>query len=327
MSSIPNPETCSPKTGVGLRRTERIMLEIPIRVFSFGGVSGDFTEDTRTLMVNRDGALIILKHRVTPEETIRIINLENFREDDFRVVGLSRQEGEGNAEWGVESLDKNRSLWEIDFPPPMESIEPNAGALLQCRGCHKQSFLVLSLTEVSILDSSGGLEKLCERCGELTKWEYTEEIRVPKNLAPPPAPHPVEGLAAPQTLPPPQVLSAPTLPAPEAAGGPVLVLPAPFSPAPWDRKIERRMHKRLTLKLPTLIRNFKGESEIERTENISKGGIGVGLTMKLALGEHVTVICPYSGLGQQIEQKAEVRRRVSLYGGQKWFYGFRYVAA
>jgi hypothetical protein len=327
MSSISKPETCPLKTGVGLRRTERIMLEIPIRVYSFGGISGDFTEDTRTLMVNRDGALIILKHRVAPEETIRIINLENLREDDFRVVGLARQEGEGNAEWGVECLDKKRSLWEIDFPPPLEDIKPNAGALLQCCGCHKQSLLVLSLTEVSMLDSSGGLEKLCERCGELTKWEYTEEIRLPKKVALPTALHPVEILEAPRTIPPTVVFPSPTSAPPQPAGGPIQVLPAPLPPAPWDRKIERRMHKRLTLKLPTLIRNYKGESEIERTENISKGGLGVGLTMNLILGERVTVICPYSGLGQQIEQMAEVRRRVSLYGGQKWFYGFRYVAA
>jgi PilZ domain len=315
MSSSPELETKVDKTKEGLRRTERIMLEIPIRVFSYAGSAGGFSEDTRTLMVNRDGALILIKHHVLPEETIRIINLENLREDDFRVVGLARQVNDGAAEWGVEGLDKNRSLWEIDFPPPMEISEPNAGALLQCRGCGKQSFMVLSLTEVSNLDLSGALEKLCENCGDLTAWEYTEEIRLPKNPAPP--------IGVPSA---PQETASPAAKAVEIAET-SLPVEAPSAPPPkWDQKSERRKFKRLTLKLPILVRNNKGETELERTENISKGGLGVGLTMQFAVGELVTLICPYSGAGLQIEQKAEVRRRASLYGGQKWFYGFRYIS-
>lgn len=328
------------------RRTERIMLEIPIRVFSFGGHAGDFSEDTRTVMVNRDGALIILAHRVAPDETVRIINLENFREADFRVVGLSRQEGGRYSEWGVECMDKNRCLWEIDFPTPLEINDSRAGALLKCQSCGRQSFLVLSLTEVSILDSNGGLEKLCEKCGELKLWVYTEEIRLSRdnryssgdlpplsaNDPPPRKPVDIDEQAE-------GWLHAETQVAPGAKGDPSPITVAADEQAvrPWpseagraappqgDRRIEKRLHKRLTLKLPVFVRNQKGEREVARTENISKGGLGVGLTMMLALGERVVVVCPYSGSGQEIEQKAEVRRRASLYGGQKWFYGFRYI--
>ncbi len=52
----------------------------------------------------------------------------------------------------------------------------------------------------------------------------------------------------------------------------------------------------------------------------------MSLTMKLVVNELVIVICPYSGLGQDIEQKAEVRRRISLSGGNKCLYGLRYVS-
>lgn len=346
MDSTLEPETQSSTTGPKGRRTERIMLEIPIRVFSFGGRAGDFSEDTCTVMINRNGALIALKHRVAPDEIIRIINLENLREDDFRVVGLSRQEGEDYSEWGVECMDKNRSLWEIDFPPPMEINDSRGGALLQCQGCGRQSFLILSLTEVSILDSSGSFEKLCEKCGELKPWMYAEEVRPHKDsissleTAPAMEPNhprhrkpvvtdeqgerwlPVGGPPAPEAK------DHPTSNAVAADGQGVggLRPKAEFTPSPQrDQKIEKRLHRRLTLKLPALFRNSQGETEVARTENISKGGLGVGLTMKLTLAERVIVICPYSGSGQEIEQKAEVRRRVSLYGGERWFYGFRYV--
>jgi PilZ domain len=315
MSGTPELETRTPKSGAGLRRTERIMLEIPIRVFSYGGSAGGFSEDSRTLMVNRNGALIVLRHRVAPDEIIRIINLENFREDDFRVVGLSRQEGEAYAEWGVECLDKNRTLWEIDFPPPLDDKSLDGGALLQCRVCGKESFMVLSLTEISMLDSSGAIEKLCEKCGELTPWVYGADVRVAKKIHPPAeipsaAPALGEGNGEVQRI---------------STSSPENSPPAALFQK-WDRKTERRIFRRLTLKLPILVRNQAGAMELARTENISKAGIGVGLELALALGEYVTVVCPYSGAGNQIEQKAEVRRRISLYGGQKWFYGFRYVS-
>ena len=320
MRGTPELETQGAKTGSGLRRTERIMLEIPIRVFSFGGRGGDFCEDTRTMIVNRDGALIVLKHPLVPNETVRIINLENLREDDFRVVGLSRQEGDKFCEWGVECVDKNRTLWEIDFPPPLENQGSEGGALLQCTICAKESFLVLSLTEINILDSSGSIEKLCEKCGELTAWVYGADVRVAKKVDPPVKISPGasvmtmairEPARAGGVIPPP---SSATLPA-----------AAPFQK--WDRTTERRIFRRLTLKLPVMVRNQAGQVELGRTENLSKGGIGVGLTLVLALGEYVTVVCPYSGAGNQIEQKMEVRRRFSLYGGLKWFYGLRYVSS
>ncbi|HEV2348289.1 MAG TPA: PilZ domain-containing protein [Terriglobia bacterium] len=311
-------ETHTPKTGAGLRRTERIMLEIPIRVFSFGGSAGDFSEDTRTLMVNRDGALIVLKRRVAPNQIVRIINLENFREDDFRVVGLSRQEGDRFAEWGVECLDKNRTLWEIDFPPPLADQTTEGGALLQCSGCGKESFLVLSLTEVNMLDSSGAIEKLCEKCGELTPWVYGAEVRVAGRIG---APGEIQH-DAPAAVTPPREAEEER----EGIQPPLLESPPPaVLPQKWDRKTERRIFRRLTLKLPVLVRNQVGETELGRTENVSKGGIGVGLGLMLALGAHLTVVCPYSGAGNQIEQKAEVRRRLSLYGGRKWLYGLRYL--
>jgi hypothetical protein len=272
------------------RRTERVKLCIPIRVMCFGGSAGDFMEDTHTLVVNRDGALIALEHKVAPDETLRIINLENFREADFRVVGQTRLAGAGFSQWGVECLEKERVLWDIDFPPPLGSGGSNAGALLECLECSKQTLLVLSLVEVDMLESAGTLQKLCDKCGHLSTWTFADITRRPKDLFIPVQP--------------------------------------PVSPrvGTWDGKTERRRYRRMAVKMRALVRNSKGEQEIAKTENLSKGGLGVCLKMTLALGEFVTVICPYSGSGQEFEQKAEVRYRAPHIAGQNCFYGLRYVA-
>ena len=281
------------ETGAGQRRTERVKLSIPIRVMCFGGSAGDFTEDTHTLMVNRDGALIALKHRVAADDTLRVINLENFREGDFRVVGELRLESPDFSGWGVECLERERTLWDIEFPPPLDAAGSTAGALLECMGCGKQSLLVLNLVQVDLLESSGTLQNLCHQCGQLSTWSFADITRRPKELPPVPAP------AAPQP-------------------------PASRGVGKWDGNAERRIYKRVAVKLRAQVRNSKGLQEIAKTENLSKGGLALILKMELSLGEFVTVICPYSGGAEEFARKAEVRYRAPHIAGLNWFYGLRY---
>ena len=293
VQSPPETSVQCVETGSGHRRTERVKLSIPIRVMCFGGSVGDFVEDTTTIMVNRDGALIALKHRVAADDTIRIVNLENFREADFRVVGETRLESADFSGWGVECLEKERTLWDIDFPPPLDPAGSSAGALLECLGCGKQGLLVLSLVEFDLLESAGTLQKLCDKCGQLSTWTYADVTRRPKQLPP------VQASAAAQPLVSPRV-------------------------GKWDGTIERRVFKRMAVKLRALVRNSKGQQEIAKTENLSKGGLALCLKMELTLGEFVTVICPYSGGLEEFERKAEVRYRAPHIAGQNWFYGLRY---
>jgi hypothetical protein len=74
-----------------------------------------------------------------------------------------------------------------------------------------------------------------------------------------------------------------------------------------------------------MVRNHKGEREVSKTENVSKGGFAVCLGLMLAVGEIVHVVCPYTDDAQNLEQKAEVRRRANFTPGQRWLYGMRYV--
>jgi hypothetical protein len=269
------------------RTSERLLLTIPIRVMGFDPRTGTFTEDTYTLMVNRAGALIRLKHRVAADDTIRIVNLESYAEADFRVVGLARTEAGEIFQWGVECLELERNIWGIDFPAPLESQGARAGALLECQGCRKQGFIVLSLVEVDVLESAGRLDRLCNQCGQLTTWLYADTTRRPREV-----------------------------PTPEVA-------PTPPGPEQWDGKTERRAHRRLPLKVPIRVQNSKGEQEIGKTENVHKGGLAVCLAMKLSIGEIVKVVCPYTEGGEQLEQRAEVRLRVPLSDIGKCRYGMR----
>ena len=272
------------------RKTERVMLAIPIRVLAFGASGGDFIEESETVQVNRAGARIVLKHRVAPGDTIRIVNLQNFREADFRVVGAACLEPGRTAEWGIEYSESEHNIWEIEFPPPLEFENSQAGALLVCRECGSEALAPLSLVEVDILEVSGLLQRRCSRCNQFSSWTYADTERRPKDLPPAEVP-----------------------------------LPVPVRAGPRQGGIERRAHRRLPLKLPVRVRNHRGEQEIAKTEDVSRGGIAVCLSMRLKVGEIVGVNCPYTEGDQAPEQKAEIRRQAVFTVGERWLYGLQYV--
>jgi hypothetical protein len=263
------------------------MLSIPVRVLGFESTSGEFAEDTRTSVVNRTGARIAVKHRIAVNDTLRLINLENYSEADFRVVAPTAWSGEEIHEWGVECLEPGRNIWGIEFGPPLSG---QGGALIQCQGCRKEVFLSLTPMESEVLESTGVLQRQCAACNRLTNWMHSEVTRQPKEL------------------PPTAALTPP--PKPRVAGEPV----------------DQRQNRRIGMKLPILVRGPFGQEEVSKTENVSKGGLALSLAMELNVGEVVRVLYPYLAGGQNIEQKAEIRRRATYALGGRRLYGLRLVA-
>ena len=174
--------------------------------------------------INRDGARIALKHSVDPGDTLRIVNLENMREADFRVAGPKRLEENGVSDWGVACLDTDRNLWDIKFSPPLKATANEPGALLKCGECGTESFSVLRDWEIESLDA-GYLQRFCETCSGPTKWQYADGHVGIENGRPTESP-----------------------PEPEAK----TAAPPPLT---W---VSKRAHKRLAMKLPILVRDQKG---------------------------------------------------------------------
>lgn len=269
------------------KRTERMQVNIPVRVIGTSPEAGEFTEDTRTVAVSQAGARLSLSHSVVAGETVRIINLRNYSEADFRVVGLLGPAATKPAEWGVECVERGRNIWGVDLPP-VEAGAPEAGVRLECRACHDQGPVTVTLMEIEVLDSTGLIVRECTRCGKPTYWVYADTARRPRQLSP----------------------SEPVTPA---------------SATPASKKSEKRAHRRVTMRVPILVRNQKNEQEISKTENMSKDGVAVSLAMELTVGDQLTIVCPYAPSGQNIEQKAEVRWRSAFPFGGMRSYGLQFV--
>lgn len=271
------------------RTTERLALRIPIHVIGFGTANGDFTEDTETLVVNQAGARITLKHHVVADDTIRIVNLETHAEAECRVVGPTRLQGEEVCEWGVECTEKDHNLWGIELPPPLPRDGKEAGALLECRACHSQGFWPLTLMEVEVLDSTGEINRSCTKCAKTTYWAYSDVNRRPRKFS----------------------ATEPVAPKPRESD--------------VKKFVERRKFKRMILRLPIFVRNAKGEEEISKTDNVSKGGCAVPLAMELQVGDVVSVECPHTSEVPDILQKAEVRYRATFSFSDRRIYGLKYI--
>jgi hypothetical protein len=266
------------------RSTERLLLRIPIRVIGFEANTGEFSEDTYTSVVNRTGARIALRRCLSVNDKLRIINLENYREADFRLVAPTGWVGTEVHEWGVECLEPGRNIWGIEFAAPLAR---EAGALIECQECHRQVFWALTPMDVEVLEASGITQRNCGQCGKATFWMYADVTRRPAEF------------------PPPEVLA---------------LRPRPVLP---EKEKEKRRNKRLAMKLPILVRNPFGQEEVSKTENVSKDGLAVSLSMDLAVGDVVRVVYPYTPGGDNIEQKAEVRRRAAFAFGGRRLYGMQ----
>ncbi|MGA2844479.1 MAG: hypothetical protein ABSF68_03560 [Candidatus Acidiferrales bacterium] len=103
-------------TDPGRRRSMRVLLSVPISVSGKTVQNQDFSEETRTLVVNAHGALISLAAPVVANQTIFVSNNATQETEECRIVYLGNTQA-GKAQMGVEFLSPSPSFWQIDFPP------------------------------------------------------------------------------------------------------------------------------------------------------------------------------------------------------------------
>jgi hypothetical protein len=78
--------------------------------------SKDFSEDTRTLVVNAHGALIALATPVVAGQNILVANKATRNTMDCRIVYLGNSQ-DGKTQMGIEFTKAVATFWQIDFPP------------------------------------------------------------------------------------------------------------------------------------------------------------------------------------------------------------------
>jgi len=98
------------------RRSQRILLSIPVVVSGKKSNGAPFTERTRTLVVNAHGALVELREPVLAGQLLQVKNVATNEETGCKVADINP--GSGNLpEVGLEFAKPSPHFWRVAFPP------------------------------------------------------------------------------------------------------------------------------------------------------------------------------------------------------------------
>lgn len=103
-------------SGSNRRRSQRLLINMPVIIHVKGGNSEPTREETQTVVVNAHGGLITLKAKVANGQQLLIRNPKTDEERPCKVVYLGPVV-EGKAQVGIEFLEPSPRFWRIVFPP------------------------------------------------------------------------------------------------------------------------------------------------------------------------------------------------------------------
>jgi len=98
------------------RRSQRVMVGIPVQVKAKNAAGLFISEDTKTVSVSAHGALLRLEMAVSKGQTVILRNPANDDALECAVVYIGSM-AEGRREVGLTFIQPNKTLWRIAFPP------------------------------------------------------------------------------------------------------------------------------------------------------------------------------------------------------------------
>lgn len=105
-----------PTQAANQRRSQRILLSVPLRVSGKRTNGTSFVEHAKTQIVNAHGALLQLREPVREGQALIIRNIVTGEEAPCKVVDLGPGTN-GLSEIGVEFAQSNPHFWRVSFPP------------------------------------------------------------------------------------------------------------------------------------------------------------------------------------------------------------------
>jgi hypothetical protein len=98
------------------RRSQRVLMHVPVRIWGSDAQGNKFEEETSTLAINAHGALVMMQARVTSGSKVHLQHNHTREEQECHVAFLGPVRS-GKAEVGLEFSDARPSFWRVAFPP------------------------------------------------------------------------------------------------------------------------------------------------------------------------------------------------------------------
>jgi hypothetical protein len=112
MSQVP----LTPTNPGARRRSQRVLMQVGIRIRGKDAQGRDFEESTETLAINAHGALVLMNARVTSGSLVHMKHNKTEEEQECHVAFLGPVRS-GRAEIGLEFSSPRPTFWRVAFPP------------------------------------------------------------------------------------------------------------------------------------------------------------------------------------------------------------------
>jgi hypothetical protein len=254
-----------------VRRSERILISLPISVSGKVEKTQRFFKEGRTLGVSRYGATIAVDLDFRAGQNLIIQCADANEQAEAQVVEKIKDQPQGHV-YGIKLLEPADTLWGITFPPFVESQKAVVRVLLRCITCRQLEVAYLNDFDTKGFVAHCSLARFCFKCSNWTTWNrpYGE------------------------------MLTAPSFPLrPESQGqnsGAVL--------EPDDH--DKRSHERIRLDAIGCIRHPPLGDEIVLVVDLAPGGVRFCSANKYAEGAHVELATPYSSKAPNIFAPARI---------------------
>jgi hypothetical protein len=98
------------------RRSQRVLMQVSVRIRGNDAQGKPFQEETATLAINAHGALILMQSRLTSGSKVLLHHNGTNQEQECHVVFLGPVRS-GKAEVGLEFSVACPTFWRVAFPP------------------------------------------------------------------------------------------------------------------------------------------------------------------------------------------------------------------
>ncbi len=113
---MPNQDSTREEMNSTHRRSQRVLVDVPVIIRGELKDKNRFHEETFTLVVSAHGGLVFLAAKVEPGQRITLVNPETKGEQEGRVVYIGSPYA-GMAQVGIGFTEPAPDFWPITCPP------------------------------------------------------------------------------------------------------------------------------------------------------------------------------------------------------------------
>jgi len=273
-----------------VRRSERILISLPISVSGKVEKTQKFFKEGRTLGVSRYGATIAVDLDFRGGQNILIQCGNGNEQAEAQVVEKIKDQPQGHV-YGIKLLEPAVTLWGITFPPFVESQKAVVRVLLRCITCRQVEVAYLNEFDAKGFVAHCSLARFCSKCRNWTTWNrpYGE------------------------------MLAASSFPLRSDSQGPN----SGAGLEPDDH--EKRSHGRIRLEAVGCIRQPPLGDEIVLVVDLAPGGVRFCSSNNYAEGSHVELAAPYSSKAPNIFAPARIVSYKNCPENAHTEYGLAYI--